>query len=93
VQSSFAAQSIQGFIELLFRTALDALKRELQMCDISEAHHADCIGADSEFHNLIRQLFPQAKIVGHPGFHEFDSRRANNACDEVRPVPNGGPLK
>jgi hypothetical protein len=42
---------------------------------------------------LIRQLFPEAKIVGHPGFPESDSRRANNACDEVRPVPNGGPLK
>ena len=70
-----------------------ALAHGLQAFDPTEAHHGDCVGADTEFHNLIRQLFPQAKIVGHPGFPESDSRRANNSCDEVRPIPNGGPLK
>lgn len=66
---------------------LQALTCELQAYDISEAHHGDCVGADTEFHNLICDLFPKAKIVGHPGFPESDSRRANNPCDEVRFVP------
>ena len=72
---------------------LRSLTRELRAFDLREAHHDDCVGADTEFHNLIRDRFPQTRIIGHPGFPESDSRRANNACDEVRPVPNGGPLK
>ena len=72
---------------------LGTLTHELQAFDFREAHHGDCVGADTEFHNLIRRLFPQARIVGHPGFPESDSRRADNPCDEFRPVPNGGPLK
>jgi len=59
--------------------------------DITDAHHDDCVGADTEFHNLIR-LFPQGKIIG-PDFPESDAQRANNKCDEVRPVPKSGPLK
>jgi len=70
-----------------------ALAHELQAFDVAEAHHGDCVGADTEFHDLIRTLFPKATIVSHPGFPESDSRRANNPCDEVRPVPDGGPLK
>jgi hypothetical protein len=72
---------------------LTALTHELQAFDFIEAHHGDCVGADTEFHNLIRLLYPQARIVGHPGFSESDPRRANNACDEIRPVPEDGKLK
>jgi hypothetical protein len=70
-----------------------ALARELHSFVITEVHHGDCVGADTEFHKLIRHLFPKAKIISHPGFPESDSRRANNACDEIRPIPKGGPLK
>lgn len=32
----------------------------------TEAHHGDCQGADSEFHELIRAGQPKAKLVIHP---------------------------
>jgi hypothetical protein len=44
----------------------------LQELDITEDYHGDCVGADTEFHNLIRQLFPKARIIDHPGFPESD---------------------
>lgn len=30
------------------------------------AHHGDCLGADEEFHELVRETVPTAKIHGHP---------------------------
>lgn len=33
---------------------------------IDEFHHGDCIGADSEAHDLIREHLPDVKIVVHP---------------------------
>ncbi len=32
----------------------------------SEAHHGDCIGADAQFHQRVRELLPQARVVLHP---------------------------
>ena len=33
---------------------------------IKEVHHGDCVGADAEFHEIVRQNFPTIKIVIHP---------------------------
>lgn len=33
---------------------------------IRSARHGMCVGADAQFHDLIRLLFPEAAIVGHP---------------------------
>jgi hypothetical protein len=55
---------------------------------ITEAHHGDCIGADAEFHNLVRRINPNIKIIGHPGCDKNGERpkAANKECDELRPV-------
>jgi len=34
--------------------------------DAFEVHHGMCVGADDEFHNMVRDLCPAIRIVGHP---------------------------
>jgi hypothetical protein len=34
--------------------------------DFDEFHHGDCIGADSDAHDIIREFFPLVKIHIHP---------------------------
>ena len=34
--------------------------------DTAEVHHGMCVGADDEFHNMVRELDPGIRIVGHP---------------------------
>jgi len=34
--------------------------------DVTEVHHGDCVGADSDFHNICHQLNQSIKIVIHP---------------------------
>lgn len=31
-----------------------------------EFHHGDCVGADAESHDIVREFFPAAKIHIHP---------------------------
>lgn len=33
---------------------------------ITEFHHGDCIGADADAHDIVREFFPNVKIVIHP---------------------------
>lgn len=33
---------------------------------ITEFHHGDCEGADAQAHDLVREFFPEARIVVHP---------------------------
>lgn len=56
--------------------------------DVIEAHHGDCVGADADFHDLVRTFLPSAKIIGHPGCDKDGNRpyAANKVCDEYRPV-------
>lgn len=35
-------------------------------CRVIEFHHGDCIGADAEAHDLVRQYMPTAIIHVHP---------------------------
>ena len=46
-----------------------------------EAHHGMCIGADAQFHELIRKLYPKCRIIGHPPVNE--SRMAKIKCDAL----------
>jgi hypothetical protein len=40
---------------------------EYIMCyPTEEAHHGICVGADKEFHEIVRYLAPECKIIGHP---------------------------
>lgn len=32
-----------------------------------EVHHGDCVGADSEFHDIVREVLPNCRIVIRPG--------------------------
>jgi len=43
-----------------------SLKKVLSLYDPVEAHHGSCVGADSQFHGVIRQYYPQCRIVIHP---------------------------
>lgn len=59
--------------------AVARLVRQLQP---AEAHHGACIGADAEFHWIVRREMPTCQIVGHPGPDEsMQARRALEDCD------------
>jgi len=45
-------------------------------------HHGDCIGADAQFHEIIR-MFPFGHVVGH--IPTNDEHRARCVFDEERP--------
>jgi hypothetical protein len=52
----------------------------------TEFHHGDCVGADAEAHDIVREFFPNVKIVGH--LPQSDKKRAFKKCDEYRdPLP------
>jgi hypothetical protein len=61
------------------RGALRAMipKRNVEV----EAHHGDCVGADCEFHELLREVCPAARIIAHPGLD--NSQRAFSQADLV----------
>ncbi len=33
---------------------------------VTEFHHGDCIGADADAHDIVREFFPEVKIIIHP---------------------------
>ncbi len=75
---------------------LNALRNKLLVLlshsRITEAHQGMCVGGDAQFHNMIRALSPNTKIIGHPGFEEGHSKRSKVQCDVVLPVPKPGRL-
>lgn len=70
------------------KRAVTALLRRLSP---DEAHHGICIGADEDFHNVVRSLFGEdVTIIGHPGVNnrrESPTRAtlAERDCDFVLP--------
>jgi hypothetical protein len=56
----------------------------LKMQDLSptEFHHGDCEGADAEAHDLVREFFPEVKIVVWPPKSAY--RRAFKVGDETK---------
>jgi hypothetical protein len=52
----------------------------------TEFHHGDCRGADGEAHNIVREFFPNVKIIGH--LPQSFAQRAFRVCDEYKdPLP------
>jgi hypothetical protein len=39
---------------------------KLNELGVTEFHHGDCAGADAQAHDIIREFFPNVKIVVHP---------------------------
>lgn len=49
------------------------------------AHHGACLGADEDFHKLVREQIPTARIVAHPPENEkLMCRDSVEDADEVR---------
>lgn len=59
---------------------------KFQELGATEFHHGDCIGADAEAHDLVREFFPDVKIICHPP--KASSKRAWKNCDDYKqPLP------
>jgi hypothetical protein len=54
----------------------------LQEVQPQQAHHGDCIGADTDFHRLIRDYLTGVMIIGHPPKEQRN--RAFNGFDIMR---------
>ena len=39
---------------------------EMLKLNPTEFHHGDCIGADAEAHDIVREFFPNIRIIIHP---------------------------
>ncbi len=50
----------------------------------TEFHHGDCIGADAEAHDIVREFFPDVKIHIHPPI--ISSKRAFKQGDVIYEV-------
>jgi hypothetical protein len=48
----------------------------------TEFHHGDCIGADAEAHDIVREFFPNVKIVVYPPIST--KKRAFKQGDEFK---------
>jgi len=46
-----------------------------------EFHHGDCIGSDSEAHELVKLIYPECKIIIHPPLNK--SKRAFNEGTQI----------
>ncbi len=55
---------------------------DLKELNPAEFHHGDCIGADAEAHDIVREFFPNCVIIGHPPINR--SKRAFKKCDILR---------
>ncbi len=54
--------------------------------DVHEFHHGDCIGADADAHDVVREFFPTVRIIIHPP--EKTRTQAFKTGDEARiPAP------
>lgn len=53
-----------------------------------EAHHGDCVGGDSEFHDIV-DAYPNRWLVGHPGPADDVARQAGRTFDvRLEPAPH-----
>jgi len=63
-----------------------SLLQKLRIFAPLEVNHGMCAGADTEFHQIIRDCFPECVIIGHPP--ERDFMKVDLGCDKYRrPYP------
>jgi hypothetical protein len=59
----------------------NVVKAYLLSNNISEVHHGDCIGADADFHDIVRKVKEETKIIIHPP--DIDVKRAFKDADKI----------
>lgn len=66
-----------------------AVVRLVRMHQPTEVHHGCCLGADAEFHWIVRRELPSCRIVGHPGPDTLMQDHSVMAdCDVLLPPKN-----
>lgn len=55
----------------------------LQGLNPKEVHHGDSVGADAQFHHIVRELLPNTRIIIHPP--NDSEHRAFCVGDETKP--------
>ena len=71
-----------GTREGMTQAQRDAFRRTIRALDVTEFHHGDCVGADAEAHDEVRQWCPDARIFVHPPVDA--THRAGRLGDEQR---------
>lgn len=61
----------------------DALKSVLRVFEPSEVHHGLCVGADEQFHHIVRGLFTSCRVIGHPPANTLKMASISSQCDHV----------
>jgi hypothetical protein len=57
------------------------LRRCFRAGQVVSVHHGDCIGADEQFHDLVRMIWPKVRIIGHPSSEAYVEKHANCKTD------------
>lgn len=69
-------------------------KRELKallnsLVGTNAFHHGDCIGADAEFHDLVREIIANATIIIHPpSTKKYRAFKSVRSINELLPEKN-----
>lgn len=71
-----------GTREGMTRGQHDKINMLFKATATSEFHHGDCVGSDSQAHNIVRRHANEAKIIVHPPTD--DKYRAFCSGDEIR---------
>lgn len=79
----FTGTQQREMTERQIKSFLNLMEKHLEN---NKFHHGLCKGCDAHAHRLIRQHFPNTKIVGHPPINK--SKMVSLECDEMRaPLP------
>lgn len=71
-----------GTQEGMTRLQLAFLESVLARLGPEEFHHGDCVGADCQAHEVVREQWPRCRIVIHPPVN--NAKRAFCSGDEVK---------
>jgi len=73
----------KGMNKIQYNNIKSLLQKDLSNNLQIEVHHGDCIGADTDFHNICRELSDNIKIIIHPPSN--DKKRSFCKSDDIRP--------
>lgn len=67
--------------ELLLRKFFSAFNQDAEI----EFHHGCCVGSDTNFHHLVREIFWNCRIIGHPPANDYLMSNDLDFDDVFRP--------